>query len=917
MSHNVCERINSYYGPNKTEIIAGFEGIPQNLVVNLVVWFFILCMFSIFRKTAWNYGRIAFLARSYETWVALFYSDVRRSVALTTLADEAEDAAAYYARRVATQESTVLRDEGFCSWICILLKLSNEDIERKAGPDAVYFLQFYKTLIIYTGITMVLCLLFVLPLNIHGVLKSPDLQQFGFTTISNIPGDSPMLWLHVSMGFLFFLIAFCLAMSFARRLHADQRRISSILENTLMISGVSRSNCKKDLIMAHFREAYPDCMVTEVQVAYDVRRLLELDRSLQNYTAALDYCRRSTERRCQQTLMIPSCCGAVALKCRICCGCFKQEQESVPVTTPILSETVDTNEMQPKSTTSYCCRSSCGQPVVDAVSFYSKSIVELSEKIQLERQRALSSPIGIAFVTFDTPIHAFIVRRDYLTARCNRRPHTSTLSKRLRSHRWSVDFAPTPNTLIWQNLALKRTVWWIRAAALNIAVFLIAFFLTTPLYVLNLMSRLQIPERLHLTNTFFIQIFPSIILWASSVLLPYCVYYSDVLTKHWTKTTLHFITMAKTNAMLLLMILILPSLGLTSLPALFQWLFPISAQSDIDPAPPLNQSMTTSSTEAVQFQTNTSAHFLEPLFKTTPPIVEPSFRWECIFMPDNGAFFVNYVITAGFIGSAFDLARLSELIMYAIRLLTLRSKAEKIAAQKAVLSEFDFGLNYAWLLCAFAVITANSILCPLITPFGFICLLLRYAVARYNIFFAYMPSRIDMRIHWLATSLMLACVLMLQLNIFMFIALRIRMVSQALAICTIVSFIAAIVWFLVGVTGGWIYVDGKATKRRANLHPVTNETPTAEVADNAPTDTFAPASPKLVQPLTEQVRATGEVGRQSIPADFLRGHQFQRTQHLQRPVSDGFVADYCPPVLCGRQPSTGNDPTTTSTENST
>nr|VZI43886.1 unnamed protein product [Spirometra erinaceieuropaei] len=663
MSHNVCERINTYYGPNKTEIIAGFEGIPQNLVVNLVAWSFILCMFSIFRKTAWNYGRIAFLARSYET---------------------------------------------------------DEDIERKAGPDAVYFLQFYKTLIIYTGITMLLCLLFVLPLNIHGVLKSPDLQQFGVTTISNIPGDSPMLWLHVAMGFLFFLIAFCLAMNFARRLHADQRRISSVLDNTLMISGVSRSNCEKDLIMAHFREAYPDCVVTEVQVAYDVRRLLELDRKLQNYTAALDYCRRSTERRCQQTLMIPVCCGAVALKCRICCGCFKQSQDSVPSTTPILSEALDAAETQARPTTCCCCRSCCSQPVVDAVSFYSNSIVQLSEKMQLERQKALKSPIGIVFVTFDSPIHAFTVRRDYLRPRCSRRPHTSTLSKRLRSQRWTVDFAPTPNTLIWQNLALKRTVWWIRAAALNIAVFLVAFFLTTPLYVLNLMSRLQIPERLHLTNTFFVQIFPSIILWGSSVLLPYCVYYSDVLTKHWTKTTLHFVTMAKTNAMLLLMILILPSLGLTSLPALFEWLFPISAQSDIKPFPPLNKSVPTSfSTNALQIQANTSSRISEPPFKTTPPIVEPSFRWECIFMPDNGAFFVNYVITAGFIGSAFDLARLSDLIMYAIRLLTLRSKAEKIAAQKAVLAEFDFGLNYAWLLCAFAVITANSILCPLITPFVF------------------------------------------------------------------------------------------------------------------------------------------------------------------------------------------------------
>ena len=32
-------------------------------------------------------------------------------------------------------------------------------------------------------------------------------------------------------------------------------------------------------------------------------------------------------------------------------------------------------------------------------------------------------------------------------------------------------------------------------------------------------------------------------------------------------------------------------------------------------------------------------------------------NWDCIFMPDSGAFFVNYVITSAIIGSSLELIR--------------------------------------------------------------------------------------------------------------------------------------------------------------------------------------------------------------------------------------------------------------------
>jgi hypothetical protein len=44
-----------------------------------------------------------------------------------------------------------------------------------------------------------------------------------------------------------------------------------------------------------------------------------------------------------------------------------------------------------------------------------------------------------------------------------------------------------------------------------------------------------------------------------------------------------------------------------------------------------------------------------------------SVRWDCIFLPDSGAFFVNYVITAAMIGSGLELIRFPELFWYLIQ----------------------------------------------------------------------------------------------------------------------------------------------------------------------------------------------------------------------------------------------------------
>ena len=52
------------------------------------------------------------------------------------------------------------------------------------------------------------------------------------------------------------------------------------------------------------------------------------------------------------------------------------------------------------------------------------------------------------------------------------------------------------------------------------------------------------------------------------------------------------------------------------------------------------------------------------------------FPCRCVFLPDQGAFFVNYVIASAFVGNGMELLRLPGLILYTIRMIMAKSSAE-------------------------------------------------------------------------------------------------------------------------------------------------------------------------------------------------------------------------------------------------
>ena len=284
-------------------------------------------------------------------------------------------------------------------------------------------------------------------------------------------------------------------------------------------------------------------------------------------------------------------------------------------------------------------------------------------------------------------------------------------------------------------LGRSLKVWLI-----NIILFLVLFFFTSPAYIMSVLETLPFFNAQDLKKdlknnlpVYITDFLPTLLLWTLSALLPVMVAYSDWWLGHWRRSVENLWIMRKVFGYLLFMILILPSIGQTTLRAFLEKIIKKHENDNGD---------------------------------------KDSINWECIFLPDNGAFFVNYVTTCALIGTGLEIMRFPELFMYAFRLGCAKSKAEISSVRRAILYEFPFGVNYAWMLLVFALTVSYAVICPLITPFGLSYFLMKHAVDRYNIYFAYKRSKINKNIHGCAVNCVCISLLIQQLILLFFNTVR-------------------------------------------------------------------------------------------------------------------------------------------------
>uniref|UniRef100_A0AAQ5ZFP7 Transmembrane protein 63B n=1 Tax=Amphiprion ocellaris TaxID=80972 RepID=A0AAQ5ZFP7_AMPOC len=591
-----------------------FGGVPTVLALDFMCFLVLLFVFSILRKVAWDYGRLALV------------TDADRSMYY------------YYLLLLFMIVYSLCRDE---------------EIREKCGEDAVHYLSFQRHIIGLLVVVGVLSVGIVLPVNFSGDLLGKN------RVLTNL------LWLHTSFAFMYLLLTVYSMRRHTSKMHYKE---DDLVKRTLFINGISKY-AEESQIKQHFEQAYENCTVLEARICYNVAKLMALNAE-----------RKKTER-------------------------------SKKFFTDLMAKEHVPTMINPKPCGHLCCCAITGCEEEEAVSYYTKREAKLKEEYRKEKEKVHTKPLGMAFVTFQNEAMTAIILKDFNACqvqgcRCRQEPRSSQFSDVLHVHNWSVSYAPDPQNVRWEHLSLGGISWWIRCFVINCILFILLFFLTTPAIIISTMDKFNVTKPVeYLNNPIVTQFFPTLLLWAFSALLPTIVYYSAFFEAHWTRSGENRTTMHKCYTFLIFMVLLLPSLGLSSLDVFFRWLF--------------------------------DKKFL----------ADAKVRFECVFLPDNGAFFVNYVIASAFIGNAMDLLRIPGLLMYMIRLCLARSAADRRNVKRHQAYEFQFGAAYAWMMNVFTVVMAYSITCPIIVPFGLMYMLLKHLVDRYNMYYAYLPSKLDKKIH--------------------------------------------------------------------------------------------------------------------------------------------------------------------------
>ncbi|KAM9819190.1 transmembrane protein 63Bb isoform 2-T2 [Syngnathus typhle] len=786
-----------------------FGGVPTVLALDFMCFLVLLFVFSILRKVAWDYGRLALVTDADSRRRDRDNYEPVQSVASAAMHSDTPDR---YERLTSVSSSVDLeqRDNGFCSWLTAIFRIKDEEIREKCGEDAVHYLSFQRHIIGLLVVVGVLSVGIVLPVNFSGDLLvriiSKDLlltqgaagppskeennaYSFGRTTIANLKSGTNLLWLHTTFAFMYLLLTVYSMRRHTSKMHYKE---DDLVKRTLFINGISKY-AEESQIKQHFEQAYENCAVLEARICYNVARLMSLNAE-----------RKKTER-------------------------------SKKFFTDLMAKEHVPTMINPKPCGHLCCCAIAGCEEEEAVSFYTKREAKLKEEYRKEKEKVHTKPLGMAFVTFQNEATTATILKDFNACqvqgcRCRQEPRSSQFSEALHVHNWNVSYAPDPQNVRWEHLSLGGLSWWIRCLVINCILFLLLFFLTTPAIIISTMDKFNVTKPVeYLNNPIVTQFFPTLLLWAFSALLPTIVYYSAFFEAHWTRSGENRTTMHKCYTFLIFMVLLLPSLGLSSLDVFFRWLF--------------------------------DKKFL----------ADGTVRFECVFLPDNGAFFVNYVIASAFIGNAMDLLRIPGLLMYMIRLCLAPSAADRRNVKRHQAYEFQFGAAYAWIMNVFTVVMAYSITCPIIVPFGLMYMLLKHLVDRYNMYYAYLPSKLDKKIHSGAVTQVVAAPILCLFWLLFFSTMRTGFETPT-SVFTLAVLVVTIVVCLSHVCfGHFKYLSAhnyKIDTKDSDAEVVENGRP-ARIAASPPSKSQMYIAQVLQDPNSDEPGGGGEEDRASSQDDDM------------------------------------------------
>lgn len=365
----------------------------------------------------------------------------------------------------------------------------------------------------------------------------------------------------------------------------------------------------------------------------------------------------------------------------------------------------------------------CLRKAINAVDHYEACVEAAANRVREEHHLARHRrATGVVFVTFRTEEQAKAVIKLYrrythpftwalrvlqdITGMDNilgiTAPEETTeggltpFSTLLQDKWWTVRPAPEPDDIQWANLGVG--VWEHRLKTWYITALLLIFltFWTTPVAIWSAIQPLSDAFNSGIAR-FFVDVqgsgvltayIPSLTMVVITIVLPLLIWLAGMLEGADSMSEQHRSIAVKTYFYLLFEVLILPSLYLTSIDALIE------------------------STWANRYRIASI--------------------WDGVFLPDSGAFFINYIVQMGLLSTVVESLRISERLTQWWKKMNAVTDEERTEAESFAYIH-EYGMQYAFLLAVFAAVLTYSTTTPLIIPAGLIYFLCKHFLDKYHL----------------------------------------------------------------------------------------------------------------------------------------------------------------------------------------
>lgn len=626
----------------------------------------------------------------------------------------------------------------------IFFKVTDADIIYAKGIDAYEYLLFQRHLIFIMFITNILCLGILLPVHWYGYKETNVATSFQRTTIKNMRPNSIYYWTHLACSIVIVLISVFVLKSY--RESTISKDDAQIARRTLLIGNIQKNQRNRIQLIRVFKEYFPASMIEAIQFVYDTSLLETYYLQLAVNLVAKDYCYYYKRKYDRDIQVKPTdvnegrYCGGFCRICSFCLVCcyywprerkqlgsdfyakreqylrdeisntfsnlepseyafvtFKSHKDARMVMKKLANlKAIAFEERHSKVFSKGYLKSRSPQNNKSAKSGREKKEIvshsgESSDPLDPKNNphiRSIRSPINLKI---DKGI---VNKKTNNNLSSTKNELTYNVDPVGGPVTWSSRYAPHPDNVEYVDLLHLTITSRYTVALLYIAMVIIFIFVTTPNVILSALDRLKILNQQNSTDGYeaLLYSYLSVLLQiVATNLLPYLISiiakqipYEDTASKNHSM-------MWKIYLFLVLMVIIMPSIGMSSAQTLLS--------SDI--------------------------------------------KLQCLFPADNGAYFINYVVSSTFLSTLLELIKPVDILSYCFIYLTGRSQADYEGGRQCISREFSVSMQHTGVLLIFSAVMTYSISCPLIAPAGLLYLLVKHSVDHYQLFYTYFTKKVD------------------------------------------------------------------------------------------------------------------------------------------------------------------------------